>query len=274
MPLKKYVPKTPTLRYKTGYTFEEITREEPHKPLLRHKKQSAGRNNAGRIMVRRRGGGCKRHYRVVDFKRDKYGIPGEIESVEYDPNRSPRIALVKYADGERRYVIATKNMKPGMQIMSGESCEIAEGNAMQLKNIPLGTEVHNIELKKGQGGRMARSAGTYATLLAKEGAMVQLRLPSHEVRNVHEDCMATIGIPGNIEHENIVLGSAGRNRKLGRRPKVRGVAMNPVDHPMGGGEGKSSGGRHPVSPWAVKAKGAKTRKKRKYSDRYIVRKRK
>ncbi len=274
MPLKKYVPKTPTLRYRTGYSFEEITKDDPHKSLLSPKKQTAGRNNSGSIMVRRRGGGCKRHYRIIDFKRDKFDVPAHVESIEYDPNRTPRIALLKYLDGERRYIIATKNMKPGARILSSEKCEVAEGNAMPLKNIPLGTEVHNIELRRGQGAKMARSAGTYAIVVAKEGEMVQLRLPSHEVRNVDKNCMATIGIPGNVEHENVVRGSAGRSRMLGKRPKVRGVAMNPVDHPMGGGEGKASGGRNPVSPWGIKTKGKKTRKNKKYSNRFIVRKRK
>jgi large subunit ribosomal protein L2 len=227
-------------------------------------------------MVRHRGGGSRRFIRLIDFKRDKKNIPGMVETIEYDPNRSAFIALVKYADGERRYILATANMKPGMKILSGDEAEIAEGNCMPLKNVPLGTQVHNIEILEGKGGQIARSAGAYAEVVAKENQMIQLKFPSREIRNVRERCVATIGAVSNGEHMNMVLGSAGRVRHMGIRPTVRGVVMNPVDHPMGGGEGKSKGGggwHHPVSPWGQKAKGLKTRKKRKPSGKYIVRRR-
>jgi len=273
MPMKTYRPITPIQRYKSTNTFDQITTDEPYKPLLVSKKRIHGRNNRGVITVRHRGGGHKRYYRIIDFKRNKFDIPGVIETIEYDPNRSAFIALVKYVDGERRYVLATPGMQVGTKIMSGESAEIAEGNAMPLKKIPLGTQVHNIEMRVLKGGQLARSAGTYATVVAKENKMVQLKFPSSEVRNIPENCYATIGRVGNPEHMNMVIGSAGRSRWLGKRPTVRGVAMNPVDHPMGGGEGKSSGGGHPVSPWGQKAKGLKTRKKIKNSDKYIVRRR-
>jgi large subunit ribosomal protein L2 len=273
MPTKTYKPVTPTLRYKTTNSFEQVTTDAPYRPLLESKTRCSGRNNFGRITVRRRGGGHKRHYRIIDFKRNKIDIPGVIETVEYDPNRSSFIALVKYLDGERRYILATANMKVGQKIVASETCEIAEGNTMPLKNIPLGTAVHNIELREGRGGQIVRSAGSYAEIVAKEGNMVQLKLPSSEVRNVRENCRATIGQLSNIEHMNVVIGSAGRKRWMGRRPKVRGVAMNPVDHPMGGGEGKSAGGRHPVTPWGKITKGLKTRKKNKHSDKLIVRRR-
>ncbi len=273
MPVKTYRPVTPTLRYKTTNTFEQISTDEPHKPLLSSKKRTSGRNNNGRITVRRRGGGHKRAYRKVDFKRDKYGIPGIIETIEYDPNRSARIALVKYVDGERRYILATTKMTVGAKILAGEGSGIAEGNSLPLREIPLGTMIHNIEMREKKGGQVVRSAGAYAVVVAKEGSMVQLKLPSGEVRNFRETCHATVGQLSNIEHMNVVAGSAGKSRWLGRRPKVRGVAMNPVDHPMGGGEGKTSGGGHPVSPWGKKAKGQKTRRKGKPSDKYIVRRR-
>jgi large subunit ribosomal protein L2 len=273
MPIKTYKPATSTLRYKTTNTFEQLTTDEPHRPLLKPKRRTSGRNNTGRIMVRRRGGGHARHYRIVDFKRNKFDIEGTVESIEYDPNRSCFIALVKYADGERRYILATANMKKGQRIMSSQRCEIAEGNCMALGSVPTGTMVHNIELKKGKGGQIVRSAGTYAEVVAKENRMVQIRFPSNEVRNVSEDCLATIGQVSNPEHTNIIKGSAGRSRWAGRRPKVRGVAMNPVDHPMGGGEGKSAGGGHPVTPWGQKTKGLKTRKANKLSNAYIVRRR-
>lgn len=274
MPIKTFRPKTPTQRYKTVLHNPRRTSDEPYAPLLRRKKRISGRNNSGQITVRHRGGGHKRHYRLVDFKRDKVGVPGEVETIEYDPNRTCDIALVKYRDGERRYVLATMNMKKGMQIMSGEDAEIAEGNCMPLRRIPTGTMVHNVELRSGKGGQLVRSAGAYAEVVSKEGSMVQLKLPSSEIRNVAEKCTATIGQVGNAEHVNVVGGSAGRTRHRGVRPTVRGVVMNPVDHPMGGGEGKASGGGHPVSPWGKKAKGAKTRRARKSSDRMIVRRRK
>ncbi|NLL13494.1 MAG: 50S ribosomal protein L2 [Fibrobacter sp.] len=273
MPLKSFRPLTPTLRYKTVNSFDQVTVDKPYKPLTEIKKKCSGRNNRGVITVRHRGGANKRFYRIIDFKRDKFNIPGIVETVEYDPNRSSFIALVKYADGERRYILATINMKPGMKIISGENVEIAEGNCMPLKNIPLGTQVHNIELKEGKGGQMARSAGAYAEILAKENKIVHLKLPSSEIRIVRENCLATIGQVSNAEHMNIVIGSAGRKRHMGIRPTVRGVAMNPIDHPMGGGEGKTAGGGHPVSPWGQKTKGLKTRNKRKLSSKYIVRRR-
>lgn len=273
MPLKSFKPLTPTLRYKTVNSFEQVTVDKPYKPLTEIKKKCNGRNNRGVITVRHRGGANKRYYRIVDFKRNKFNIPGIIETVEYDPNRSSFIALVKYVDGERRYILATINMKPGMKIISGDDVEIAEGNCMPLKNVPLGTQVHNIELKEGKGGQMARSAGAYAEVLAKENKVVHLKLPSSEIRIVRESCLATIGQISNAEHMNIVIGSAGRKRHMGIRPTVRGVAMNPIDHPMGGGEGKTAGGGHPVSPWGQKTKGLKTRNKRKLSSKYIVRRR-
>lgn len=273
MPIKQYRPVTPTQRYKSTNTFDQVTTDTPYKPLLVQKTKISGRNNRGVITVRHRGGGHKRFIRVIDFKRDKINVPGIVETIEYDPNRSAFIALVKYLDGERRYILATVNMKVGQKIMSGDQAEIAEGNCMALKDIPLGTQVHNIELREKKGGQIARGAGAYAEVVAKEGKMVQLKFPSSEVRNVQESCVATIGQVSNSEHLNMVVGSAGRRRHLGFRPRVRGVAMNPVDHPMGGGEGKSSGGGHPVSPWGQKAKGQKTRKSRKPSSKYIVRRR-
>jgi large subunit ribosomal protein L2 len=276
MGIKTYRPTTPTLRYKTTNTFEQVTTDAPYKPLCVSKKKGSGRNNTGSIMVRHRGGGSRRFIRLIDFKRDKKNIPGTVETIEYDPNRSAFIALVKYTDGERRYVLATANMKPGMKILSGDGAEIAEGNCMPLKNVPLGTQVHNIEILEGKGGQIARSAGAYAEVVAKENQMIQLKFPSSEIRNVRERCVATIGAVSNGEHMNMVIGSAGRVRHMGIRPTVRGVVMNPVDHPMGGGEGKSKGGggwHHPVSPWGQKAKGLKTRKKRKPSGKYIVRRR-
>jgi len=273
MAVKTYRPVTPTLRFKSTVTNDQITTDTPYKPLTVIKKKINGRNNRGVITVRHRGGAHKRYYRIIDFKRNKFDIPGTIETVEYDPNRSARIALVKYTDGERRYIIATTNMKPGMNIISGNNVEIAEGNCMPLKNIPLGTMVHNIEIREGKGAQIARSAGAYAEIVAKENAMVQLKFPSTEVRNVRESCFGTIGQVSNAEHMNQTIGSAGRKRHKGIRPTVRGVAMNPIDHPMGGGEGKTSGGGHPVSPWGQKAKGLKTRNPRKTSSKYIVRRR-
>lgn len=273
MALKSFRPLTPVLRYKTVIDSDQITADKPYKPLTEIKKKINGRNNRGVITVRHRGGGQKRFYRLVDFKRDKINIPGVIETIEYDPNRSSFIALVKYIDGERRYIIASSNMKTGMTVISAEEAEVSEGNCMPLKNIPLGTFVHNIEFREGKGGQIARSAGAYAEVIAKENKIVQLKMPSSEVRIVRESCLATIGQVSNIEHMNMVIGSAGRKRRMGIRPTVRGVAMNPIDHPMGGGEGKTSGGGHPVSPWGQKAKGLKTRNRKKTSGKYIVRRR-
>lgn len=273
MAIKSYRPLTPTLRYKTTIKTDQITTDTPYKPLTEIKKKINGRNNRGKITVRHRGGAHKRFYRIIDFKRNKFDIPGIVETVEYDPNRSAFIALIKYADGERRYIVATTNMKPGMKVISGKEVEIAEGNSMPLKNVPLGTMVHNIELREGKGGQIARSAGAYAEVVAKENAMVQLKFPSTEVRNVRETCFGTIGQVSNSEHMNVTIGSAGRKRHKGIRPTVRGVAMNPIDHPMGGGQGKTSGGGHPVSPWGQKSKGLKTRNPRKITSKYIVRRR-
>lgn len=273
MPLKTFRPLTPVLRYKTSIDYSQLTTDSPYAPLCVSKKRMGGRNAEGHMTVRHRGGGSKKYYRIVDFKRNKRDIAGVVEQIEYDPNRTCFIALVKYADGERRYILATANMKVGMKVMAGETCEIAEGNCMPLANIPSGTMVHNVELKQGKGGQMARSAGAYAEIVARENNMIQLRLPSGEIRNVRERCTATIGQVSNIEHMNVVLGSAGRKRWLGIRPHVRGIAMNPVDHPMGGGEAKSKGGNHPMSPWAQKAKGLKTRTKKKLSSKYIISKR-
>jgi len=273
MPVKQYRPTTPTLRYKTTTSFKQITTNEPHKPLLVAKHSSGGRNNRGVITVRHRGGGHKRFIRVIDFKRDKFNVPGIVETIEYDPNRSAFIALIKYVDGDRRYILATVNMKVGQRVIAGDKVDIAEGNCMLLANIPLGTQVHNIELREKKGGQIARSAGAYAEIIAKENKMVQIKFPSSEIRVVRETCVATIGQVSNSEHMNTCIGSAGRKRNLGFRPTVRGVAMNPVDHPMGGGEGKASGGGHPVSPWGQKAKGLKTRNPKKPSSKYIVKRR-
>ncbi len=270
MGIKKYNPITPTMRYKTGYTFEEITASKPEKSLLAPKPKTAGRNHHGRITCRHRGGGHKRQYRIIDFKRNKFDIPAKVATIEYDPNRSARIALLFYADGEKRYILAPNGMKVGDTIMSGSKAEIRVGNALPLENMPLGTIVHNVEFKAGRGGQIARSAGTYGQIIAKYGNYVHLRMPSNDVHILRKECFATVGKVGNDEHNSIVLGKAGRTRWMGIRPTVRGVAMNPVDHPMGGGEGKTSGGGHPVSPWGVLAKGGKTRKKRKYSDKYII----
>jgi large subunit ribosomal protein L2 len=252
--------------------FVSVTAAKPVKKLTRSLSKKAGRNVYGRITVRRRGGGHKRRYRVVDFRRDKYGVPARVESIEYDPNRSARIALLCYADGERRYILAPKGLNVGDSLISSRRADIKPGNSMPLQNIPVGTMIHAIELKIGAGAKLCRAAGAGAQLLAKEGAWCQIRLPSGEVRLVHQNCRATIGHVGNEEHGNIKLGKAGRSRWLGRRPKVRGVAMNPVDHPHGGGEGRTSGGRHPVSPWGMPTKGKRTRKNRR-TDRFIVRRR-
>ncbi|MBU2551580.1 MAG: 50S ribosomal protein L2 [Proteobacteria bacterium] len=274
MAIKKVKPTSPGRRFQTYPTFEEITRTEPEKSLLAPLKKTGGRNNNGRITSRHRGGGHKRRYRIIDFKRDKMDVPGNVFSIEYDPNRSARIALLHYVDGEKRYILAPLNLKVGDTVISAEKADIKPGNAMPLKNIPLGTLVHNIELKLGKGGQMVRGAGTYAQLMAKEGRYVLLKLPSSELRLVFADCKASIGQLTNPDHSNISYGKAGRRRWLGVRPQSRGVVMNPVDHPHGGGEGKSSGGRHPVTPWGVPTKGFKTRPKKKASNKFIIKRRK
>lgn len=273
MGIRKNKPTSPGVRFQTYPTFDEITKKEPEKSLLAPLKSKAGRNNNGRITVRHRGGGHKRRYRIIDFKRNKIDIPAKVASIEYDPNRSARIALLFYVDGEKRYIIAPLKLAVGDKIISSSEADIKPGNALPLKNIPLGTVIHNIEMRVGQGGQLVRSAGAGAQLMAKEGKYAFIKLPSSEVRKILIGCRATIGQIGNIEHENISIGKAGRARWGGRRPKVRGVAMNPVDHPHGGGEGKSSGGRHPVTPWGVPTKGYRTRNK-KSSDRLIVTRRK
>jgi len=272
MGIKTYRPYTETRRFQTGLTFEEITTSQPHKPLLEPKNRISGRNNQGEITIWRRGGGHKRHYRIIDFKRDKTGIPARVATIEYDPNRSAFIALLSYADGEKRYILYPQGLKVGDRVVSGPESDIVTGNSLPLKNIPVGTMIHNIELRPGKGGQMVRSAGGAAQLLAKEGEYAQVRLPSGEVRKVFIECVATVGQLGNLEHENVSIGKAGRNRWKGIRPTVRGVAMNPVDHPLGGGEGKTSGGRHPVTPWGQPTRGYKTRNN-KSTDRYIVKRR-
>lgn len=271
--IKEYKPVTPSRRHMSGYTFEEITPGGPEKSLLEVLKSKAGRDNQGRIAVRHKGGGNKRKYRIIDFKRNKIGVPAKVERIEYDPNRSARIALLKYLDGEKRYIIAPLGLAVGDTVMSGPDADIRPGNALPLRSIPVGTFIHNIELRKGKGGKLVRSAGGYAQLMAKEGDYAQVRMPSGEVRLVHLDCMATVGQVGNVDHENVTIGKAGRSRWLGIRPTVRGVAMNPIDHPHGGGEGRSHGGRHPVSPWGMLTKGFKTRKN-KNTDKWIVKRRK
>jgi len=272
MPVKKFRPITPALRFKTVSDFGEITRSEPEKTLLEPLRKSGGRNNMGRVTSRHRGGGHKRMYRKIDFKREKEGVPARVVSVEYDPNRSANIALLHYADGEKRYIIAPTGLAVGRTVMNGPSAEFEPGNSMPLAKIPVGTVIHAVELVAGKGAQLARSAGAAVQLMAKEGNYAQLRLPSGEMRKVRIECRATIGQVGNLEHENISIGKAGRSRWLGVRPQSRGVAMNPIDHPMGGGEGKTSGGRHPCSPWGWKTKGYRTRKK-KPSDRLIMRRR-
>ncbi|UCD37787.1 MAG: 50S ribosomal protein L2 [Fidelibacterota bacterium] len=274
MPVRSIKPTTPGQRFMSVSTFEELTTDTPEKTLTEALRKSGGRNNRGRMTIRRRGGGHKRRYRLIDFKRDKVDIEGTVKTIEYDPNRTCRIALIQYVDGEKRYILAPDGIKVGDKVTaSRERAALRPGNAMPLSRIPAGLMVHNIELKPGKGGQLARSAGAAARIMAKEGSMVTLKLPSGEVRMIHESCLATIGEVGNKSHENVYLGKAGRSRWLGRRPKVRGVAMNPVDHPMGGGEGKASGGRHPVSPKGIPAKGYKTRKRNHPSDRYIVKRR-
>lgn len=272
MRVKKVKPTSPGRRFQAYSTFDEITRTTPEKSLLRVTKKTGGRNSNGRITCRHRGGGHRRHYRIIDFKRDKTGIPAKVAAIEYDPNRSARIALLHYVDGEKRYILAPLHLAVGDTVVSGPESDIKPGNALPLIKIPLGTFIHNIELKIGKGGQIVRSAGTYAQLMAKEDRYALVKLPSGEVRMVLIKCQATVGQLGNVINENISLGKAGRSRWLGRRPSVRGVAMNPVDHPMGGGEGRSSGGRHPCSPWGMPSKGFRTRKNRK-TDQYIVKRR-
>ncbi len=274
MAVKKFRPTTPTLRYKTVNSFEELTRNKPEKSLLAAAvSKSGGRNNQGRMTMRRRGGGHKRRYRVIDFKRTKLGVPGRVTAIEYDPNRSAFIALVVYADGDKRYILAPLGLRVGAEVIAGPNAPIQVGNALPLANIPLGATIHNVELNPGRGGQLARSAGAEVQLLGRDGGRAQLRLPSGENREVLVQCMATLGQVGNIEHANIVIGKAGRARWLGRRPKVRGVVMNPVDHPHGGGEGRSSGGRHPVTPWGKPTKGYKTRRRKNRSNQWIIRRR-
>jgi len=273
MGIKKFKPTTPSNRYRTVSTFEEITKDKPERSLVQILTKSGGRNNKGRVTAFQRGGGHKRFYRIIDFKRDKHDIPARVAAIEYDPNRTCRIALLHYADGEKRYILAPLGLNVDDEITSGENVEIKVGNATRLARMPLGTTVHNVELHPGRGGKIARSAGCLVQLAAKEGNHAHIKLPSGEVRLVRLDCFATIGQVGNIDHENVVWGKAGRSRWVGRRPTVRGVAMNPVDHPMGGGEGRSSGGRHPCTPWGKPTKGYKTRRK-KASDKLIVKRRK
>jgi len=270
---KKVKPTSPGRRFQTYSSLEEITRTDSEKRLLKAIKKSGGRNAHGRITVRHRGGGHKRHYRLIDFKRDKTGIPAKVAAIEYDPNRSARIALLHYADGEKRYILAPVGLKVSDTVESGPDADIKPGNTLPLSHIPLGTQIHNIEMRLGKGGQIVRSAGTYAQLMAKENPYALIKLPSGEVRMVPLKCKATVGQIGNVGHENKSIGKAGRKRWMGRRPKVRGVAMNPVDHPMGGGEGRSSGGRHPCTPWGKPTKGYKTRRNKR-TDSMIVRRRK
>jgi len=274
MPVKKYKPYTPSRRFMTTLVNPELKREnKPEKKLVAGAKRSGGRNNAGRTTVRFRGGGHKRRIRRVDFRRDNHGVPGVIKQLEYDPGRSANIALVNYSDGDKRYILAPVGLKPGGEIMSGPEAPVAVGNALPLSRLPLGTEIHNIEMIPGEGGKVARGAGMAAQLLAKEGGWAQIRMPSGEIRKFKLECYASVGQVGNIEHENIDIGKAGRSRWVGKRPHVRGTVMNPVDHPHGGGEGKSNSGRPPCSPWGVQAKGYRTRKKRNPTNKFIIRRR-
>jgi large subunit ribosomal protein L2 len=269
--IRKHKPTSPARRFATWLEREELTRAKPEKALVKGKKRSGGRNSKGRITSRHRGGGAKRKYRTIDFKRRKDGVPAKVAAVEYDPNRSAHIALLHYRDGEKRYILAPQRLTVGSQVMSGDQAEIQVGNCLPLNRIPTGTVVHNVELTPGRGGQLGRSAGAAIQLAAKEGAYATLRLPSGEMRMVLAACRATIGAIGNSDHENVSIGKAGRNRHKGIRPQTRGTAMNPVDHPHGGGEGKTTAGRHPVTPWGVPTLGYRTRKKRKPSNRYIVR---
>jgi large subunit ribosomal protein L2 len=272
MPIKTFRPTTATRRFHTVVSREGISKHKPEKSLVESKARSGGRNSTGRVTSRFIGGGAKQAYRVVDFKRDKFGIPAVVASIEYDPNRSARLALLHYADGEKRYILQPEGLKAGQKVMSGAEADILLGNALPLKNVPAGTIVHNIELRPGKGGQMARSAGSQAQLVSKEGGMALLKLPSGEIRRVQLDCMATVGQVGNVDHENVSLGKAGRTRWLGKTPHNRGVTMNPVDHPHGGGEGKTSGGRHPVTPWGQPTRGFKTRNNKRTNKWIVTRK--
>lgn len=272
MAIKTYRPTSPAIRFRTTIVGEDLSKDRPIKSLTLSKRRISGRNNKGQISVWHRGGGHKRLYRVIDFRRDKRDIPANVVSIEYDPNRSSRIALLSYADGEKRYILSPNGLAVGAKVIAGPGADILVGNALPLRNIPLGTLIHNIELKQGKGAQMARSAGVSAQLLAKEGDYAQIKVPSGEVRMVHMDCYATIGQVGNLDHENVSIGKAGRSRWLGKRPTVRGVAMNPIDHPHGGGEGKTSGGRHPVSPWGLPTKGYKTRNNKR-TQHFIIKRR-
>lgn len=273
MGIKTYRPMTSSMRQKTGLSFEELTTKSPHKPLLQSLSKSGGRNSRGRISIRHRGGGHKRQYRMIDFKRNKLDVPGVVETIEYDPNRSAFISLIKYIDGERRYILSPLNLNVGQTIVSSDKqVDILPGNVMPLRRIPLGTVIHNIELRKNKGGQLVRSAGTGAQILAKEGDYAQIRMPSSEIRKIHLDCRATVGQIGNLDFVNISVGKAGRTRWKGRRPHVRGTAMNPIDHPHGGGEGKAKGGRNPVSPTGIPTKGYKTRRNKR-TQSFIVRRR-
>ena len=274
MALKTYKPTTASLRHTQLSSFDEITRSKPERSLIKSQKSNAGRNSAGRVTVRHRGGGHKHKYRLIDFKRNKTGIPAKVQAIEYDPNRSARIALLAYKDGEKRYILAPVGLEVGAMVMSGPDAEPVAGNALPLAKIPLGLPIHNIELTVGGGAQMVRSAGQTAQLMAREGGYAHVKLPSGEIRMINVNCMATIGQVGNLEHDSVSLGKAGRKRWKGIRPTVRGVAMNPVDHPMGGGEGRTSGGGHPVTPWGQLTKGKKTRAGRKTSSKFIVRRRK
>ena len=272
MPIKSYRPTTPTRRYQTVVSREDITKQTPEKSLVTGKQRTGGRNNTGRVTSRFIGGGAKQAYRMVDFKRDKAGIPAKVASIEYDPNRTARIALLNYADGEKRYIICPVGLEVGRTVTSGPEADILIGNALPLKNIPPGTVVHNVELKPGKGAQMARSAGAQAQLVSREAEYALLKLPSGEIRRVLVECMATVGQVGNVEHENVSLGKAGKSRWLGRMPHNRGVSMNPVDHPHGGGEGKTSGGRHPVTPWGQPTRGYKTRNNKRTDNMIVNRK--
>jgi large subunit ribosomal protein L2 len=272
MAIKTYRPTSPAIRFRTTLDNTGLSKERPLKSLTRTKQRISGRNNKGRLTVRHRGGGHKKLFRVIDFKRDKRDIPAKVAAIEYDPNRSARIALLSYADGEKRYIVAPNGLVVGATVVAGDGADILVGNALPLKNVPLGTMVHNIELRKGKGGQLARSAGVAAQLLAKESGYAQLKMPSGETRMVHLDCYATVGQVGNLDSENVSIGKAGRSRWLGKRPTVRGVAMNPIDHPHGGGEGKTSGGRNPVSPWGLPTKGFKTRNNKR-TQRFIIKRR-
>ncbi len=269
MAVKSVKATSPGRRFQTNAGLDEVANKEPEKALISPQRKQGGRNANGRVTARHRGGGERRHYRIIDFKRDKIGIPARVAAIEYDPNRSSRIALLHYADGEKRYILAPVDLRAGDMVMSGPDADIRAGNSLPLDKIPLGSQIHNIELRSGKGGQIVRSAGTFAQLMAKEERYALVKLPSGEVRKVLLSCYATIGQLGNIVHENVSLGKAGRKRHMGWRPKVRGVAMNPIDHPMGGGEGRSSGGRHPCSPWGMPTKGYKTRKNKR-TDKYIV----